>query len=135
MPSGHTNNDSIVYFVNSNVLHLGDIFFKGNFPFVDLEHGGSVLGLTLNVEEILNKFPEDALIIPGHGELSTMNDLKMYHKMLKDTTNFVRLQIDAGKSLQEIQNSGLPEIWDSWDVGRIDSATWIEFIYIDLTRN
>lgn len=135
MPSGHTNNDSIVYFVESNVLHLGDIFFKGNFPFIDLEHGGSVLGLTMNIEEILNKFPEETTIIPGHGELSTMQDLDAYHQMLVDTTKIVRSQIADGKSLKEIQNAGFAKSWSPWETGRIGASTWIEFIYIDLTRN
>ncbi len=135
LPNGHTNNDSIIYFAESNVLHLGDIFFKGNFPFVDLDHGGSVIGLTNNIEEVLNKFPEETIVIPGHGELSTIQDVRMYHDMLVETTNIVREQISEGKSLGEIQNSEFPENWTLWESGRIDTPTWIEFIHTDLTRN
>ena len=61
LPNGHTDSDSVVYFTESNVLHLGDHFFNGMFPFVDLEHGGSVQGLTKNVETIINEYPEDVL--------------------------------------------------------------------------
>ena len=83
----------------------------------------------------MDTFPADALVIPGHGELSTMTDLMIYHEMLVGTTNFVRAQVAEGRSLQEIQDTGFPDVWNSWAAGRIDSATWIEFIYIDLTRN
>ena len=67
VPNGHTNSDSIVYFTESNVLHLGDHFFNGMFPFVDLEHGGDVQGLTKNIGQVIDEFPVDVKIIPGHG--------------------------------------------------------------------
>ena len=133
-PNGHTSSDSIVYFTESNVLHLGDHFFNGMFPFVDLDHGGSVVGMTKNIEEILNKFPEDVTIIPGHGPIGDMNDLRAYHEMLVGTTKIVQDQMNEGKSLDEIQNNGLPDKWQSWPVGNIKTSNWIDFIYADLTN-
>ena len=70
-PHGHTDGDSVVFFTSSNVVHLGDNFFAGRFPFVDLESGGSVEGLAKNIGEIIAKIPEGAKLIPGHGPLST----------------------------------------------------------------
>ncbi len=135
LPNGHTNSDSIVYFTESNVLHLGDHFFNGRFPFVDLEHGGSVQGLTKNVEKIIDEFPENTIIIPGHGPLTNMENLKDYHVMLVDTTKIVQDQLEAGKTLEEIQDVGLPEAWQKWDSVWIDEATWIQIVYTSLSLN
>jgi glyoxylase-like metal-dependent hydrolase (beta-lactamase superfamily II) len=133
LPNGHTDSDSIVYFTESNVLHLGDLFFNGMFPFVDLEHGGSVQGLTENVEMIINEYPQDVKIIPGHGTLSDMDDLVSYHIMLVETTKTVQDKMDLGAPLNEIQAMGLPERWSQWEEGSIDEATWIQIIYASLS--
>jgi glyoxylase-like metal-dependent hydrolase (beta-lactamase superfamily II) len=84
-PNGHTDGDTVVFFKNANVVHLGDDFFVGRFPFVDLASGGSVQGLINNVGELIRQIPADAKIIPGHGPLSTLVDLKAYHQTLIDT--------------------------------------------------
>lgn len=135
LPNGHTNSDSIIYFTDSNVLHLGDHFFNGMFPFVDLEHGGSVQGLTKNVGNIINKYPENVQIIPGHGPLTNMEDLVDYHEMLVETTKIVQDQIDAGKTLEEIQAVGLPEEFQRWEGAWIDETTWILIVYTSLSLN
>ena len=135
LPNGHTDSDSVVYFTNSNVLHLGDHFFNGMFPFVDLEHGGSVQGLTRNVEKIINEYPEDVNIIPGHGPLSEMEDLVEYHTMLVETTKIIQDQMDAGTSLEEIQTLGFPERWQEWEGAWIDEATWIMIVHTSLSLN
>lgn len=132
LPHGHTNSDSIVYFTESNVLHLGDHFFAGMFPYVDLGHGGSVQGLTSNVEKIINEFPENAIIIPGHGQLTNMAELVEYHSMLVETMKIVQDQIDAGKTLEEIQDAGFPEKYQKWSGLFIDEATWILIVYNSL---
>src|ERR1044072_1204729 len=75
-PRGHTDGDSVIFFSASNVVHLGDDFFAGRFPFVDLESGGSVEGLVKNIGELINKIPADAKLSPGHGAISTLDDLK-----------------------------------------------------------
>ncbi|HEX7956823.1 MAG TPA: MBL fold metallo-hydrolase, partial [Pyrinomonadaceae bacterium] len=85
-PAGHTDGDSVVYFTGSNVIHMGDDFFSGRFPFIDLDNGGSVEGLARNVAEIIAKAPAGVKIIPGHGPLSTLADLRAYHAMLVETT-------------------------------------------------
>jgi glyoxylase-like metal-dependent hydrolase (beta-lactamase superfamily II) len=135
VPNGHTNSDSIVYFTESNVLHLGDHFFNGMFPFVDLEHGGSVQGLTGNIEQIIDEFPVDVKIIPGHGSLANMNDLIAYHDMLVETTKIIQDQIEEGKTLEEIQDSGFPTKLQEWGNGFLDQSTWIKFVYTDLSIN
>jgi glyoxylase-like metal-dependent hydrolase (beta-lactamase superfamily II) len=133
-PQGHTDGDSVIFFVSSNVVHLGDDFFAGRFPFVDLESGGSVEGLTKNIGEIITKIPNGAKLIPGHGPLSGLEDLMNYHNMLVTTSDIVRAKIKAGKTLEQIKSEGLPDTWKSWGTGFIKTDTWLETIYRSATK-
>ena len=132
-PHGHTDGDSVIFFSASNVVHLGDDFFAGRFPFVDLESGGSVEGLVRNIGELIGKIPADAKLIPGHGPISTLDDLKSYHRMLQQTTEIVRGKIAAGKTLDQIKSEGLPAEWAPWGTGFIKTDRWVETIYKSLT--
>jgi cyclase len=132
-PHGHTDGDAVIFFTQSNVVHLGDDFFAGRFPFVDLESGGSVEGLTKNVGEIITKIPPGAKLIPGHGPLSTIEDLMNYHNMLVTTSDIVRQKIAAGKTLDQIKTEGLPDTWKSWGTGFIKTDLWLEIVYRSLT--
>ena len=132
-PHGHTDGDSVIFFSASNVVHLGDDFFAGRFPFVDLDSGGSVDGLIKNIGELVNKIPPTAKLIPGHGPISTLDDLKSYHRMLQQTTDIVRGKIAAGKTLDQIKSEGLPDEWKPWGEGFIKTDRWIETIYKSLT--
>ena len=132
-PHGHTDGDTVVFFTQSNVVHLGDDFFAGRFPFVDLDSGGSVEGLAKNVGEIMGKIPDGAKLIPGHGPLSTIEDLKTYHNMLLQTTDIVRQKIAAGKTADQIKSEGLPDEWKSWGTGFIKTDLWLEIVYKSLT--
>jgi cyclase len=132
-PQGHTDGDSVIFFSSSNVVHLGDDFFAGRFPFVDLESGGTVEGLVRNIGELIGKIPADAKLIPGHGPISTLEDLKSYHRMLQQTTDIVRQKIAAGKTLEQIKTEGLPAEWEPWGAGFIKTDRWVETIYKSLT--
>ncbi|MEJ7849480.1 MAG: MBL fold metallo-hydrolase [Pyrinomonadaceae bacterium] len=128
-PNGHTDGDTIVFFVKANVVHLGDDFFAGRFPFVDLASGGSVQGMINNVAALIKQIPADAKLIPGHGPLSTHNDLESYHRTLVETSNIVQSEMKKKKSLDEIKKAGLPEKYKSWGEGFIKTDVWIETIY------
>lgn len=129
MPRGHTDGDSIVFFTKSNVVHLGDHMFAGAFPFVDLEHGGDVEGMTKNVARIIDLAPPGAKFIPGHGPLSTLDDVKKFHRMMVETTKLVREKAAAGKSLEQIQSEGVPAEWQGWGDGFIKTDRWLETVY------
>lgn len=133
-PRGHTDGDSVIFFTGSNVVHLGDDFFASRFPFVDLESGGTVQGLTRNIGEIIPKLPAGVKLIPGHGPISTVDDLKAYHQMLQATTDVVSTKMGAGKTLAEIKAEGLPEEWKSWGSGFIKTDVWIETIHRSLSK-
>ena len=132
-PHGHTDGDSVIFFTSSNVVHLGDNFFAGRFPFVDLESGGNVEGLTKNIAELIEKIPAGAKLIPGHGPLSTIDDLKTYHNMLLKTTDIVRQKVAAGKTLEQVKSEGLPDEWKSWGTGFIKTEMWLEIVYRSLS--
>ena len=102
-PNTHTDGDSIVYFTKSKVLHLGDMFFFGMFPAVYTQGGGDIRQLVRSIEKIVADFPADTKVIPGHGDLATMQDLKNYLAMLKETIAIVDAGIKAGKTLDQMQ--------------------------------
>ena len=128
LPSGHTDGDCVIFFTGANVVHMGDDFFVGRFPYVDLRAGGSVQGLTRNIEQVIAQLPADVKIIPGHGSVSTLDDLKAYHRMLVQTTEFIQKQVKAGKDLKAIQTEGLPAEWKDWGSGFIPAERWIETV-------
>ena len=135
LPPGHTDGDSIVWFTGSNVVHLGDHFFAGRFPFIDIDSGGDVLGYMRNVDSLVAKLPADAKLIPGHGPLSSMQDLKTFERMLQTTVGIVKGSLMAGRTLEEIQAEGLPEEWAGWGTGFIDTNRWLQILHDGLKRS
>lgn len=131
--SGHTDGDSIVYFRDADVLHMGDIFFNNGYPFVDLGSGGNVLGMIQAVERGLEIAGPDTKIIPGHGELSDRAGLKAYHEMLTTVTGRVRELMEQGKSEEEIKAAGVTEEFDGrWSGAFIDADRFLGFVHASL---
>lgn len=128
-PNGHTDGDTVVFFKNANVVHFGDNFFTGRFPFVDIDSGGSVQGLINNIATLIAQVPADAKLIPGHGPVSTLEDLKAYHQTLVDTSKLIQAEMKKGKSVDEIKKAGLPEKYKDWGSGFIKSDFWIDTVY------
>jgi len=135
-PHGHTDNDVVVFFTKSNVIHVGDLWNSGisSFPSVDLEAGGSILGMLENIEELIRIIPKDAKIIPGHYALSDLDDLKSTRDMLQETIGLVMEKRSEGKSLEEIKKEGFPSRYDSWGTAYTNAETWIENIYHGLEK-
>lgn len=134
VPSGHTDGDSIIYFKGANVVHMGDQFFSGCFPNIDLGAGGSVRGYIKNVEDAIKTIPADAKIIPGHGPLGTGKELKEFHAMLVETSGIVEQAIKDGKTLEQVKAAGLPEKWKSWDWNLIPMRQYLEILYRGLSE-
>lgn len=129
VPPAHTDCDSIIYFTGANVIHFGDTFFSGRFPNIDLGGGGDVRGYIRNVEDAIKKTPPDAKLVPGHGPLSTVKELKEFHQMLIETSTIVQKAIDAGKTLDQAKAEGLPEKWKTWEAPTLRTDRWIELLY------
>jgi glyoxylase-like metal-dependent hydrolase (beta-lactamase superfamily II) len=133
-PHGHTDGDAVVFFKGSNVVHMGDLFFNGRFPFIDVKSGGDVAGYVKDVRDLLAKIPADAKVIPGHGPLGTVADLKKFNAMLIATTELVKAEIAKGMTLEDAKKAGLPEEWKSWSWGFVPTAGWIETLYTSMKR-
>jgi cyclase len=132
-PHGHTDGDAVVWFTQSNVVHMGDDFFNGVFPFIDIDNGGSVQGLMKNIEEIIPQLKPDTKIIPGHGPLGNVDDLKTYLAMLKDSYAIVDAGVKQGKSLEQLKKDNVLAKYDSWNWDVFKSNDFLEFIYKDIT--
>lgn len=132
-PHGHTDGDCVIWFTKSGVVHVGDHFFNGRFPFIDLASGGDVEGYLKNVEAILAKLPPGAKIIPGHGPLAAKADLEAFRDMLKDCIGIVKKGIAAGKDKKTLQKEGLPAKYASYDWNFIKTADFIETLYQGLS--
>jgi cyclase len=129
MPAGHTDGDGIVFFPKANVIHMGDLLFTGKFPRVDVEGGGSVEGYRKSLEWVMVNLPKDAKVIPGHGALATMDDVRAMRDMFVETGDYVKKLIAQKKTLEEIKVAGLPEKFKSFDWQFITTDKWIETIY------
>lgn len=131
-PSGHTDGDTVVYFKGANVVHMGDHFFSGMFPFVDVQNGGNVLNMAANVKQVIATIDNKTKIIPGHGPLSGKRDLQKFHDMLVGTSLEVKTMMDKGMSLEEIQKNGLDKKWASWAKGLLPEPVWIGIVHSSL---
>ncbi|MFT6052693.1 MAG: cyclase [Halioglobus sp.] len=127
-PAGHTDGDSVVFFSKANVVHMGDHFFNGTFPFVDISSGGSVTGYAANVKMILDRIDDETIVIPGHGSIANKADLKRFLQMIETTSADIRSKLDQGMSADAIVEAGLGEQWGQWGGGFITEATWISFV-------
>lgn len=134
MPSGHTDTDSVVVFENSNVIHMGDHFFNGGFPFVDLASGGTVQGYISNLEKALSWIDDTTQVIPGHGALATKADLLNFYNVVKDTSTQIRVKKSQRMSKEEIVAAGLGAEYASWGTGFINEQRWIETVYDSYPR-
>jgi cyclase len=125
-PASHTDGDTVVWFTGSNVVHLGDLFFHQRFPFIDTSSGGDPSGLESSVADLLSKLPADAKLIPGHGPLATIEDLRAYHAMLVDTQAIVRAAVEAGKDAKAIVAEGLLAKYEKLSWGFVSTAKFAE---------
>jgi cyclase len=134
-PSGHTDGDSVIFFTQSNVVHMGDDFFNGGiFPFIDIESGGSVQGMIAGDEKVLAEVPDDVKIIPGHGPLGSKDDLRKFIAMLKETSAAVQAGIEQRKTLDQLKKEKVLAKWDSFGQSFIKTDVFTEVLYDSLTK-
>ena len=135
--NAHTDGDSFIYMIEDNVVHMGDVFFNGKYPFIDLQAGGSIDGYIKAQQQILAYINEDTQIIPGHGELATYSDLKNSIAMLQYLRNAITDAIQDGSTKEDIiKDQDLTSKYDKLDYGTgfISSEKIKEIIYDDLTK-
>lgn len=134
--NAHTDGDAMVYFMENNVLHMGDTYFKGRYPYIDLKSGGSIDGFIKAQKKALMVINEETKIIPGHGRPSNAAELRNSIAMLEDIRAKIQAQIDAGSSLEEVKmNTTLTADYDSKNgTGFINSERIREIIYTSLKK-
>jgi glyoxylase-like metal-dependent hydrolase (beta-lactamase superfamily II) len=115
------------------VLHIGDDFVTYGFPFIDLASGGSVEGMIAALEQIVPELPPDVKVIPGHGPVSNLDDVRRYLTMLKDTMAVVEKGIQQGKSFDQLRQENVLAPWQKWSGDFITSEQWLVTLYNDLT--
>jgi cyclase len=131
-PHGHTDGDSVIFFTKANVVHMGDDFVTYGFPFVDVKSGGSISGMIAGDEIVLSMLPPDVKIIPGHGPLSTRDDLRKFIDLLKDTRALVADGIKQGKTVQQLKDEHVLAKYESLGKGFIKTDGWIDTLYNDV---
>ena len=131
----HTDGDSIIHWKGANVFHMGDLYFSGGFPFIDLDSGGSIDGVIAAADKVLALANDGSKIIPGHGPLATKKDLTGYRDMLKTIRSRIHSQVTAGKSLDEVMASRPTKEWDdTLGKGFINGDRLTEFAYRSLSK-
>ena len=130
LPLAHTDGDVVVHFTKQNVIHTGDLYFNGFYPFIDTEVGGSIDGMIAAIEQILPLCNEETLIIPGHGNLSNKQELIAFQDMLKTVRSLVKTGIDNNMPLQEmIEAQTLKDLDDTWGKGFLSSEQFLTIVY------
>lgn len=132
-PSGHTDGDSIIFFPKNNVVHMGDDFVRYGFPFIDVASGGSVQGMIDAMDKATAQLPADVKVIPGHGAISNLDDVRAFTKMLRETSAAVQKALDQHKTLEQMKTEKILEPWSKFSGGFINSDAFIETLYNSLT--
>jgi len=132
-PAGHTDGDAVIFFPKSNVVHMGDDFVTYGFPFIDVDSGGSIDGMIDGVEKVIGQVPADVKIIPGHGPVSSVTDVRAYLEMLKSTREAVAKAIQDGQTLDQMKQAKLLDPWKKYSGQMINSDAFLETIYNSLT--
>jgi cyclase len=133
-PAGHTDGDSIIFFPKNNVVHMGDDFVRYGFPFIDVASGGSVPGMISAMEKATAQLPADVKVIPGHGQLSNLDDVREFVKMLKDTSAVVEKALKQHKTLEQMKQDKILEPWaKKWSGDFVTTDAFVETLYNSLT--
>ena len=134
-PAGHTDGDSIIFFPKNNVVHMGDDYVRYGFPFIDVASGGSVKGMISALEKAMAQLPADVKVIPGHGAISNLDDVRAYVKMLKETSAVVQQAINEHKTLEQMKQAKILAPWSKFSGDFINSDAFIETLYNSLTEH
>jgi glyoxylase-like metal-dependent hydrolase (beta-lactamase superfamily II) len=136
VPPAHTDGDSALYFPGLNVLHTGDLFFNGLYPFIDVDSNGSIDGMIGAADKILPMINDQTKIIPGHGPVGTKADYAAFRDMLKTARDSVNALIQAGKSEEEaVAAKPMASLEEKWGKGFLNSDLFTQIVYKSLKAN
>jgi cyclase len=131
----HTDGDAVVHFRKANVLHTGDAFFNGMYPFIDIDSGGSVAGMIAAADTLLALVKGDVKIIPGHGPLASRADYEAFRDMLAAVRDAVAPMVTGGKTREQVVAAKPTAAFDAkWGGGFFKPDAFVGLVYADLSR-
>jgi cyclase len=135
VPPAHTDGDAIVHFRKADVIHMGDTFFNGMYPFIDLDTGGNLAGMIAAVDRVLAMAKPSTKIIPGHGPLASRADLEGYRAMLVAVRDRVAEHVKAGRTAEQIKAAApLKDLDAKWGNGFMKPEMFLSLVVADLSR-
>ncbi len=135
VPNAHTDGDAIVQFTEANVIHTGDTFFNGFYPFIDTESEGSIAGMIAACDVVLALADDKTRIMPGHGPLANRADLLKFKEMLITTERNIAALVEAGKSVEEvIAAKPTAELDAEWADGFLSADVWVKIVYTGMKK-
>jgi len=130
----HTDTDTIVYFHNANVVHMGDVFVNNLYPLIDIASNGTINGYFPVIDAVLARINDKTQVVPGHGPLATKRELKAYRDMLQTVRDRVAAAVAVGKTLEEIEASKPTREFDQqYATDRVDGIGFTATVYQSLT--
>jgi len=128
--SAHTDGDSIVHFVGADVFHMGDTFFNGMYPFIDVSSGGRIDGMIAAADRVLKVASDKTRFIPGHGPVATKTDLQSYRDMLVTVRDRMATLVAEGKTGEEIVAAKpTADLDEKWGGGFMKPDVWVGIVY------
>ncbi|MDQ3137348.1 MAG: MBL fold metallo-hydrolase [Gemmatimonadota bacterium] len=129
----HTDGDAVIHFTKADVVHMGDTYFNGMYPFIDVSSGGSVDGMIAAVTRVLGTLGAATRVIPGHGPVSGRAELARYRDMLVSVRDRVRPMVTARKTLAQVQAARPSAAYDAtWGNGFLKPEQFVEIVYRSL---
>jgi cyclase len=133
LPPGHTDGDAVVVFEQANVVSMGDLFFNGIYPVIDVETGGSVGGMIRDIDKVLPLMDGKTVVIPGHGPVADKAALIRFRDMMASVRDKVQKLINEGKTLEQVQAAHPTAAYDArWDGHGISAARFVAEVYYSL---
>jgi glyoxylase-like metal-dependent hydrolase (beta-lactamase superfamily II) len=130
VPPAHTDGDVVVQFRNANVVHMGDVFFNGSYPFIDASTGGNINGMVNAAERALKIINSRTKVVPGHGPLGDRAALDRYRTMLSTVRDTVGKLKGSGQSLEQVQAAKPTADFDeTWGKGRMTPNDFVALVY------
>jgi len=130
---GHTRSDMIVHFVDSGVVCMGDLLFSDTFPVIFSVWGGGTDPFLETIKRLIEELPGDAKLIPGHGHVSSLDDLKAYYQMAVETIDVIKRGIADGKTAKDMVEEDILKDWEKWNSANVSSQDWIMRVYESLS--
>ena len=131
----HTDGDAVIHFAKADVVHMGDTYFATGYPFVDVSSGGNVNGVIAAADRVLAMCKPETIIIPGHGPVSTCDNLREYRNMVATIRDKVRAEMQKGRTQEQIAEAKLTAPFDAkWGRGFIQPTVFVELVYRSLKQ-